>query len=135
MKSVLAGLIALAATAVFANEPVDELQLSAEARRPDLVRGTVDLKVGLAVPAAAADVEVLVLDATRSPWPGVERVDATTLRIPVGKPGIHEILVEATATVGGRTLRTETSLRVPFGVADAIVDDGEVAVFSMEPRR
>jgi hypothetical protein len=135
MKSVLAGLIALAATAVFANEPVDELQLSAEARRPDLVRGTVDLKVGVAVPASAADLEVLVLDATRSPWPGVERVDASTLRIPVGKAGIHEILIEATATICGRAVRTETALRVPFGVADPIVDDGEVAVFAMEPAR
>ena len=135
MKSVLAGMILFAAAAACANEPIDELQLSAESRQPDLMRGTVDLEVGVAVPASAADVEVLVLDSTRSPWPGVERVDATTLRVPLGKPGIHEILIRARATVHGRTLSTETAIRVPFGVADPIVDDGEVALFAMEPRR
>ena len=135
MKAILGGLLALAATAVCASEPIDEMQLSAEARRPDLARKSVDLKVRLAVPASVVDVEMFILDATRTPWPGVERVDATTLRVPLDEPGVHEIVIQAIATVNGRTLRTETALRVPFGVADPIVEDGEYAVFSMEPRR
>ena len=143
MKIVIWGVFTLIFMAASACEPTDEMQLAAEAKAPrtvsriggDLASGSVDLTFGLVAPADAADVAVRVLDASRVEWPGVERLDATTLRVPIGKPGVHEILIEATATLDGRAVRTETVVRVPFGVPEPIVDDGEIAVFAMEPRR
>lgn len=136
-------MLLLVSTAAGACEPTDALQLTAETRAPRASSrvggvpssGSVELTFQLTAPAGASDLAVRVLDASRTEWAGVERTDATTLRVPLGKPGIHEILVEATATVGGRAVRTETVVRVPFGVADPIVDDGEFAVFTMEPGR
>ena len=142
MRLALGVALALAVSAAWATEPTDALQLTAEAKAPRAVSrvggpasGSVDIAVGVTAPAGASDLAVRVLDASRIEWAGVERPDATTLRVPLGKPGIHEILVEATATVGGRAVRTETVVRVPFGVAGPIVDDGEFAAFTMEPGR
>lgn len=135
MKPVLAGVMVLAASLACANEPIDEMQLSAEARRPDVIRGTVDVRVGVALSTSDGDVDLLVLDASRSPWPGVERVDGSTLRVPLTQPGVHQVIIRATATVHGRALATEAVVRVAYKVPEPIVDDGTHAVFAMEPGR
>jgi hypothetical protein len=143
MRTFIWGALVVAATAAWASEPTDTMQLTAEAEAPRTVSrvgggppsGAVDLTVGLTAPPGTADITIRVLDASRTEWAGVERPDATTLRVPLGRPGIHEILIEATATVGGRAVRTETVVRVPFGVADPIADDGTFATFDLEPGR
>lgn len=143
MRSVIWGALVIAATAAAACEPTDEMQLTAEAGTPRTVSrvganpssGSVDLAIGLTAPAGATNLTLRVLDASRNEWTGVERPDAGTLRVPIVGAGIQEILIEATATIDGRAVRTETVVRVPFGVADPIVDDGTHATFAMEPRR
>lgn len=63
------------------------------------------------------------------------RAIAAEIRVPLRGSAAHEILIEATGLVDGRSVRTETALRAPLDVPGFVVeDDGETAAFALEAR-
>jgi hypothetical protein len=128
--------ILLGTSAGMAVEPTGPVEISARVLSIDR-SGTVAVEVGVLARPEISDLNVRILDASRNPMDADVSIEegVATYRIRLARAGVHELIVEATASSAAGPVRDEIALRVPLGVRGfAPEDDGEIAAFPLEVR-